>query len=557
MELDFARFYRIACASKIKTVASKLLVLVLALALAQASIAQSNISFEWVTVGDPGNPNDPLTGISSGGMPTPTRGAVPYVYCISKYETTIGQYTAFLNAVAKFDPHGLYNPDLGNRDSMRGIVRSGTNGNYVYSVKNVSLPGGLTSANLPIAYITYPDAARFVNWLHNGQGNGSTETGAYTISEGQITRASRSSGVVTLTTAQPHTLNVGDWVTVSSSFSGSFIVTARTDFTFSYLWGGGDDVPEQEEHGSMTGVSATHKPDARYWIPTENEWYKAAYYDPSPQGPADHYWLLPWQSDQLNGRPANFYNGTYTVTGRSKIDASYTYLTDVRDLGETPSHYGTLNQAGNVDEWTEGDGFSRGPHSRGGQWNGQISGEPFDRMASYSPYLFFSFIDSSEIGFRVATVANPPAGGLRNGDKIRFYPRAGHGDRMVGGVFEGSADGSSYTVLYRITEAPPDGWSEVSVNFDRARFLRYRSPDNGQGNVAEIEFYRSGAKVIWAASGTPGSWSGKGNDTFRAAVDGNTSTFFDAPQPNGNYVELDTGEGTPYGTPAGFDHFAS
>src|SRR5207342_1312576 len=113
---------------------------------------------------------------------------------------------------------------------------------------------------------------------------------------------------------------------------------------------------------------------------------KAAYYDPSPQGPADHYWLLPWQSDQLNGRPANFYNGTYTVSGRSKIDASYTYLTDVRDFGETPSHYGTLNQAGNVDEWTEGDGFSRGPHSRGGQWNGQISGEPFDRMASYSPY---------------------------------------------------------------------------------------------------------------------------------------------------------------------------
>ena len=27
----------------------------------------------------------------------------------------------------------------------------------------------------------------------------------------------------------------------------------------------------------MTGVSATHKQDARYWIPTENESYKAAY----------------------------------------------------------------------------------------------------------------------------------------------------------------------------------------------------------------------------------------------------------------------------------------
>jgi hypothetical protein len=62
--------------------------------------------------------------------------------------------------------------------------------------------------------------------------------------------------------------------------------------------------------------------------------------------------------------------------------------------------------------------------------------------------------------------------------------------------------------------------------------------------VAEIEFYRSGAKVIGAASGTPGSWSGKENDTFKAALDGNTSTFFDAPQGDGAYVEIDTGTGT-------------
>ena len=334
---------------------------------------------------------------------------------------------------------------------------------------------------------------------------------------------------------------------------GSGIVTARTDTTFSFS-GVGDDLPEQELQGQMIGVSATHKSDARYWIPTENEWYKAAYYDPSPQGPADHYWRYPWRSDQVDGRPANYYNGTYTATSRSNIALSYTYVTDVRDFGGTPSYYGTLNQAGNVEEWTEGDVFSGGPHSRGGHWNGQVSNQShMTAWRPYSPFLVFSITAVPEIGFRVATVANPPAGGLRNGDKIRFYPRAGHGDRMVGGVFEGSTDRSSYTVLYTITQTPPDGWTEVSVNFDKARFLRYRSPDNGQGNVAEIEFYRSGAKVIGAASGTPGSWSGKGNDTFRAAVDGNTSTFFDAPQPNGDYVELDTGTGTPFATPAGFD----
>ena len=126
--------------------------------------------------------------------------------------------------------------------------------------------------------------------------------------------------------------------------------------------------------------------------------------------------------------------------------------------------------------------------------------------------------------------------------------------RMVGGVFEGGT-GSSYTILHTITEIPLAGWTEVSVNFEKARFLRYRSPDNGHGNVAEIEFYRSGAKVIGAASGTPGSWNNEGS-TFDKALDRNLDTFFDAQQPNGAYVELDTGEGTPFGTPAGFDHLS-
>ena len=235
--------------------APRLLVLLAALVLAQGSIAQSDVSFEWVTVGDPGNPNDPLTGVWTGGETPPTRGAVPYVYSISKYETTIGQYTAFLNAVAKSDPHGLYNPDLGELDMIRGISRSRNGWKLCLLCKERFRSGGLTSANLPITFVTYPDAVRFVNWLHNGQGNGSTETGAYTISEGQITRASSSGGVLTVTTAQPHILNVGDWVSVSSAgspqsyFDGNFVVTARTDTTFSYRSGGGDIIQNRSERG--------------------------------------------------------------------------------------------------------------------------------------------------------------------------------------------------------------------------------------------------------------------------------------------------------------------
>ena len=348
-----------------------------------------------------------------------------------------------------------------------------------------------------------------------------------------------------------------------NGYYGSGIVTARTDTTFSFS-GVGDDSPEQELQGQMIGVSA-RKSDARYWVPSENEWYKAAYYDPSPEGPADDYWGFPWRSDTTDGGYGNYYVVRYSATSRPEFEFQYyTYVMDVRAFGAL-GYYGVASQAGNVEEWTEGDVFSGGPHTRGGWWQRSFSeGVPqayaFRRIVSfYAPPSGVAPPEPEEPtdqgrGIRIATVANPPAGGLRNGDKIRFHPRAGHNGRMVGGVFEADTEGfDHYTVLHTITETPPDGWTEVSVDFGNARHFRYRSPDGGFGNAAEIEFYRSGAKVIAAASGTPGSWSGKNNDTFKAALDGDTSTFFDAPEPNGAYVDLDTGQGTPFGTPQGHD----
>jgi hypothetical protein len=157
-------------------------------------------------------------------------------------KTTIGQYAAFANAVG---PANLYNnSSLSSRDAVRGLTLVGTPGNYSYHVRNGI--SGLSSANLPITYIDYLTAVRFVNWLHNGQGHGSTETGAYDISQGQITRLSRAGGVATFTTSEPHRLQVGDWVSVVASghsavgYLASFLVTARTDTTFSYSSGQSD-----------------------------------------------------------------------------------------------------------------------------------------------------------------------------------------------------------------------------------------------------------------------------------------------------------------------------
>jgi hypothetical protein len=129
--------------------------------------------------------------------------------------------------------------------------------------------------------------------------------------------------------------------------------------------------------------------------------------------------------------------------------------------------------------------------------------------------------------------------------RIRFYPRQGSEARMNGGVFEGSngdRDAGPYQELYTIRSVPAaNTWTEVTdllaINTPY-RYVRYRSPDNGFGNVSEIEFYHYATKLTGTAFGTPGSWGGSGND-YTKALDGNTSTFFDYSQANGAYVGID------------------
>ncbi|MDO8588279.1 MAG: SUMF1/EgtB/PvdO family nonheme iron enzyme [Armatimonadota bacterium] len=121
-------------------------------------------NLETVGVGNAGNAAD-ATGY----------GSVSYNYNIGKYEVTATQYTEFLNAKAATDPYGLYNTSMWS-DSYYGckIQRSGSSGGYTYSVAS-------DYANRPVNYVSYWDSLRFANWLGNGQGNGDTENGAYTL----------------------------------------------------------------------------------------------------------------------------------------------------------------------------------------------------------------------------------------------------------------------------------------------------------------------------------------------------------------------------------------
>ena len=92
--------------------------------------------------------------------------------------------------------------------------------------------------------------------------------------------------------------------------------------------------------------------------------------------------------------------------------------------------------------------------------------------------------------------------------KIRYAPRSTNASRMSGGVFQGSnvADFSTAKTLYTITATPAVGvYTEQTITSTAAyRYIRYLSPNNGFGNVAEVEFYGMLARApqITAKAGT-------------------------------------------------------
>jgi len=315
----------------------------LALAVCFASIFTSaaqaaNVTFDWATVGNPGNVDD-IHGDGYGG--------VAYTYRISKTEVTNAQYTDFLNAVAETDTNSLYKTLMGST-TRGGITRSGSPGSYTYAVKADSIddgPGGpdgddYTYANKPVVYVSFFDAMRFTNWLENGQPTGSqdastTEAGVYDID---------------------------------------------------------------------SGLNEVRKPSTRYFIPSEDEWYKAAYYDPN--GGDSVYYNYPTSTDTLpnNNRPssdtgnsANFFNGGYT-TG-----ISFYSMTDVGAYALTDNSYGTFDQGGNAWEWNEAVISSSFRGIRGGGWNFFNSG----LHAVNRNYANVPAFGNSGIGFRVASIPEP------------------------------------------------------------------------------------------------------------------------------------------------------
>jgi formylglycine-generating enzyme len=158
-----------------------------------------------------------------------------------------------------------------------------------------NVTAGVYTGNQPAADISWYEAAAFVNWLNTSTG----KQQAYDL-----------------------TFSNGSW-----SMS---------------LW-------RSLQAWQLGGENLYRNRDAHYFLPNENEWYKAAYYSPEHGGAGSPgFYLYPTASSMVP---------TIVASGTDAGTAVYGQSSEVGpagvDLAGGLSPYGTMGQGGNLYEWLE------------------------------------------------------------------------------------------------------------------------------------------------------------------------------------------------------------
>ena len=230
---------------------------------------------------------------------------------------------------------------------LNAVAAADPNGLYNTNMMFESAPGGITRSgdpgnymydtiagreSHPVNYVSFYDSLRFANWLHNGQLTG--PQGSATTED------------------------------------GAYTITTQ----------------------GIADNSITRNVGATVFVPSEDEWYKAAYYDTD----AMIYYDFPAGTD------------TKTVCAASEATANtancdHGFPEDLSDVGsytgaESPN--GTFDQGGNLWEWNESvilAGMDRG--KRGGSFSSESVFLGVSRRSAFPPT-----IDDSVNGFRVASL---------------------------------------------------------------------------------------------------------------------------------------------------------
>ena len=196
-------------------------------------------------------------------------------------------------------------------------------------------------ADRPVNYVNFYDSLRFCNWLHNDQPTG-----------GQ---------------------------TAATTEDGAYTFTAK-------------ELVGERNSGAMV------------FLPSEDEWYKAAYYDPVGLS----YSLYPTGTGATPGQDMSEgtnqgNNVNYKMDGGTYPLNSPHYTTLVGEFELSDSPYGTFDQGGNVWEWNE----ALIDSSRGVRGCSSVSGYGSYWLRASSRNSSAPATESDSIGFRVASIPEP------------------------------------------------------------------------------------------------------------------------------------------------------
>ncbi|MDH4470666.1 MAG: SUMF1/EgtB/PvdO family nonheme iron enzyme [Verrucomicrobiae bacterium] len=401
----------------------------------------ADLGIEMINVGDPKNPEDPSNHY----------GAVAETFQISKYDTTAAQYCVFLNKVAKHsDPYQLYDERMNSDENVASIVRTGdaTTG-YTYSVKSpetAQLPIVYLTWFSSARYCNWLNNSVIAGHLLEGSEDASTtEKGAYDFTVPVKVVTSKYTDFLNNMASTESSINpsdslhkklfedeksLHDIINCTKGDNGKYLYSIKQSNTSADIpdhvelswtsaarfsnWKYNVETTKNSHHYSKEELTerglftiadgikdntgdadvvptdyAKVTPGAKYFLPTENQWYKAAYFARKHYGPgfSSDYYKYPtsidlapvnqletqmvaktfgfsWMTDDPNdalttekvdkGNSANYYIDDMVVDKKFTTGDKKPHLTPVGYFSKTTSPYGVFDMAGNVSQWISG-----------------------------------------------------------------------------------------------------------------------------------------------------------------------------------------------------------
>lgn len=253
---------------------------------------------------------------------------------MSPYETTNEQYLRFLNAVDGEGGNALNLYDARMSESGGGIS---VDPGRPFGARYFARSGAW---DFPVNYVDYLSALRYCNWLHHGA---------------------------------PTYVASGSRNTILHD--GAYTIT---------------------DPGNLDGV--TRKPDARYFLPTHDEWIKGGYFNPAPLTIGGSlYYDYPVQSNSVNNlaAPGNIESANYAGPGFVipilRATGSYT----------ARSPWGLYDMGGNIAEMIEHSPAHNSPGTTWAKGGSFVSTTDDDLIRNRVRDVSFAN-KSASVGFRVA-----------------------------------------------------------------------------------------------------------------------------------------------------------